>query len=241
MRSLLKRYFLLLLTLVLTQVACFGPKTKEAAVGPEVQKIQDLIAKGTYDDALKLAKELSAKTPASPDADQALYLQGYILAYDKSDLENCRPPLRKLLADFPHSSLLVPTQKLIADTQYWQGHYKGAVEEYKKLESMGDVNLALYAKLQIGNSLLLNDKVNDALTRYKDLMDKNPGTPIADSAQLMTANAYLKLENIPQAKKELKKLIAQTQNHDIQESAQKALRQIEEEASFDKAEQKTNP
>ncbi len=239
MRSLLKRYFLLLLALVLTQGACVGSKAKDVTVGPEVQKIHDLLAKGTYDDALKLAKELSAKTPASPDADQALYLQGYILAYDKSDLESCRPPLRKLLVDFPHSSLLIPTQKMIADTQYWQGHYKGAVEEYKKLESMGDANLALYAKLQIGNSLLLNDKVNDALTRYKDLMDKNPGTPIADSAQLMTANAYLKLQNIPQAKKELKKLIAQSQNHDIQESAQKALRQIEEEASFDKAEHKS--
>ena len=66
------------------------------------------------------------------------------------------------------------------------------------------------------------------------MIDKNPGTAIADSAQLMTANAYLKLQNVTQAKKELKKLIAQSQNRDIQESAQKALRKIEEEASFDK-------
>lgn len=52
----------------------------------------------------------------------------------------------------------------------------------------------------------------------------------------MIANAYLKLQNVSQAKKELKKLIAQSQNHGIEESAQKALRQIDEEATFDKNE-----
>ncbi len=233
------KYIALSLLLFFIQLACSLPQAKVAPVGPEIKKIQDLVQKGSYDDALKLAKDYVAKVPGPVDADQALYLQGYILAYDKTDLENCRPPLRKLIKDFPNSSLLVPAQKLISDTQYWQGHYHGAVEEYKKLEGMGDANLTLYAKLQIGNSLLLDDKVGDALLRYKDLIEKNPGTPIADSAQLMTANAYLKLQNVSQSKKELKKLIAQSQNHDIQESAQKALRQIEEDASFSKAEHKS--
>jgi outer membrane protein assembly factor BamD (BamD/ComL family) len=206
----------------------------EVVISPEIKNLQEMMIKGSYDDALKAARELSAKVPASPDAAQALYLEGYILAYNKADIQNARPPLRKLLEAYPQSSYAVSAQKLIADSQYWQGHYRGAVEEYKKLAAMGDVNLALYSKLQTGNCLLMDDKVDAALNHYHELIEKNPGTAIADSAQLMTANAYLKLQNVSQAKKELKKLIAQSQNHDIQESAQKALRQIEEEASFDK-------
>ncbi len=228
----MKKSLLVFLLISFVQTGCSGPKKKEVSVSPEIKNIQESLSKGNYDDALKITKEILVKVPPSPDAANALYLQGYILAFDKSDLQNSRPPLRKLLEDYPQSNYAVPSQKLIADAQYWQGHYGGAVEEYRKLETMNNASLALYAKLQIGNSLLLEDKVGDALNCYRELIEKNPGTTIADSAQLMTANAYLKLQNVPQAKKELKKIVEQSQNHDIQESAQKALRQIEEDASL---------
>ena len=230
----MKKTLIVFLLLAAVPMGCSNPKAKEAPVSPEIKALQELITKGNYDDAIKMTKDIAATVPTSPDADQALYLEGYLLSYDKSDLQDSRPPLRKLLEAYPQSSYVIPAQKLIADSQYWQGHYGGAIEEYKKLAALGDSSLALYAKLKIGNCLLLDDKVGDALTHYRELIDKNPGTAIADSAQLMTANAYFKLQNVTQAKKELKKLIAQSQNHDIQESAQKALRQIEEEASFDK-------
>jgi outer membrane protein assembly factor BamD (BamD/ComL family) len=233
----LRNTLIMFLLIAAIQAGCSSPKTKEESVSPEMKTLQELMAKGSYEEALKMMKDITAQVPVSPDTAQILYLEGYLLAYNKSDLQNARPPLRKLLESYPQSTYAVSAQKLIADSQYWQGHYAGAIEEYKKLTNMGDSNLALYAKLKIGNCLLLDDKVGDALTRYHELIDKNPGTAIADSAQLMTANAYLKLQNISQAKKELKKLIAQSQNHNIQESAQKALRQIEEEASFDKGQE----
>jgi outer membrane protein assembly factor BamD (BamD/ComL family) len=236
----LKKVFFVFLFALLIQWGCSEPKSKDVSVSPEMKSIQESLSKGNYDDALKAAKDIVAKAPPSPDAANALYLEGYILAFDKSDLQNARPPLRKLLEDYPQSTYVIPSQKLIADTQYWQGHYGGAVEEYKKLETLGDSSLTLYSKLQIGNALLLEDKVGDALTCYQELIEKNQGTVIADSAQLMTANAYLKLQNVSQAKKELKKIIAQSQNHDIQESAQKALRQIEEDASLSQDSKITN-
>jgi outer membrane protein assembly factor BamD (BamD/ComL family) len=227
----LKKMFLFFVLVSLVQIGC-SSKPKEEPASPEIKSIQDLMVQGSYDDALKLIKAIVEKTPASPDVPTALYLEGYLLAFDKSDFEDSRPPLRKLLEAYPRSVYAVQAQKLIADTQYWQGHYSGGVEEYKKLAAVADPDLILYAKLQTGNCLLMDDKVGDALADYRDLIEKNPGTSIADSAQLMTANAYLKLQNVAQAKKELQKLIAQSQNHDIQASAQKALRQIEEDASF---------
>jgi outer membrane protein assembly factor BamD (BamD/ComL family) len=228
----LKRVFIIFSLITFTQNGCSHSKSKEVSVSLEMKNIQESLSKGNYDDALKITKDILAKVPASQDAPTALYFEGYISAFDKSDFQNSRPPLRKLLEDYPQSTYVISSQKLIADTQYWQGHYGGAVEEYKKLETLGDSNLALYSKLKIGNTLLLEDKVGDALTCYQELIEKNPGTTIADSAQLMTANAYLKLQNVSQAKKELEKLVTQSQNHDIQESAQKALRQIEEDASL---------
>jgi outer membrane protein assembly factor BamD (BamD/ComL family) len=236
----LKKRFLVFLLISLVQAGCLSSKTKEVSVSPEIKNIQESLSKGNYDDALKIAKDILAKVPPSPDAANALYLEGYILVFDKSDLQNARPPLRKLLEDYPKSAYVIPAQKLVADAQYWQGHYGGAVEEYRKLETMNNSSLALYAKLQIGNSLLLEDKVGDALNCYRELIEKNPGTTIADSAQLMTADTYLKLQNMLQAKKELKKLVEQSQNHDIQESAQKALRQIDEDASLGKDSQISN-
>jgi outer membrane protein assembly factor BamD (BamD/ComL family) len=238
--AILKRAFIVFLLTAFIQIGCSGSKSKEVSLSPEVKSIQELMVKGSYDEALKITKDILTKVPVSMDLPIALYLEGYILAFDKSDLQNCRPPLRKLLEEYPQSTYVIPSQKLIADTQYWQGHYGGAIEEYRKLESMGDSSFDLYSKLQIGNCLLLEDKVGDALTYYRELIEKNPGTTIADSAQLMTANAYLKLQNVSQAKKELKKLIAQSQNHDIQESAQKALRQIEEDASLGQNTQVSN-
>ena len=236
----MKKAFLIFLLASLIQWGCSGSKSKDVSISPEMKNIQESLSKGNYDDALKAAKDIVAKVPPSPDAANALYLEGYILAYDKSDLQNTRPPLRKLLEDYPQSTYAISSQKLIADAQYWQGHYGGAIEEYRKLETMNNSNSALYAKLQIGNSFLLEDNVEDALNCYRELIEKNPGTAIAASAQLMTANAYLKLQNMSQAKKELKKLIAQSQSHDIQESAQKALRQIEEDASLGQNSQISN-
>jgi uncharacterized protein YifN (PemK superfamily) len=58
--------------------------------------------------------------------------------------------------------------------------------------------------------------------------------PLADSAQLMIANSYLRLQNYKQAKTELQKLISFTHDKDIQQATQKALRQIEEEEPFRK-------
>jgi len=238
--AILKRAFIVFLLIAFIQIGCSDSKSKAVSLSPEMKSIQELLAKGSYDNALKITKDILAKVPATQDAPAALYLEGYVLAFDKSDLQNSRPPLRKLLEDYPQSVYVIPSQKLIADTQYWQGHYGGAIEEYRKLESMGDIGLELSSKLKIGNCLLLEDKVDDALAYYRELIEKISGTTIADSAQLMTVNAYLKLQNVSQAKKELKKLIAQSQNHDIQESAQKALRQIEEDASLGQDSKKSN-
>jgi len=209
---------------------CSKAKTAQDLDDPRLPKLKDSLASGDYNEALKLSKEIVSEVPPSPAAEEALYLQGYILAYGKSDFQGARLPLKQLLDLFPNHTYAAETRKFLADCNYWEGHYTKAIEEYKKLQDhFGDKGFGSYAQIQIANCLLLNQKVGDALTAYRELIEKYPTDPLADSAQLLIADTYLKLQNPSQARAELQKLMAMTKNRELQHATQKALRQLEEE------------
>lgn len=201
-----------------------------------IQKLHETVAAGKYDEALKITKEITSHVPPSPDTEEALYTEGYIKAFGRSDFQAARLPLKQLLDLYPNGVFAPEAQKLLSDCQYWQGHYHNAGRDYKKLQDQyGEKDLGPYAQMQQANCLLLDDQVAEAITAYRDLVEKFPTDPMADSAQLMIANAYLKLQNTKQAKVELKKLMSFTRDPGLQQSTQKALRQIEEEEPFKKA------
>lgn len=235
MRSILKIRTLLFLFLAILTAGCAKKKPAALLDGAPLLKLREVLSTGNYSEALKLAKEISNQVPPGGGTEESLYLQGYTLIYGKSDFHGARLPLKQLLDFYPSGRFAADSQKLLADCQYWQGHYEKAGKEYKKLfTSYEDKGFAGYAQLQAGNCLLLDDKVGDALTSYREIVEKYPTDPAAASAQLMIANSYLKLQNFKQAKIELRKLMSFTQNQDLQQSAQKSLRQIEEEEPFKK-------
>lgn len=225
----------LLLNLFVLSAGCARQKPAAPADNQPLLKIREEISNGNYADALKSAKDISNQVPPGDNGQEALYLQGYLLAYGKSDFQGARLPLRQLLDVYPGGFYAADAQKLLADCEYWQGHYEKAGREYKKLfSSFGDRGFASYAQIQQGHCLLLDDKVGDALAAYQEIVEKYPAEPAATSAQLMIANAYLKLQNLKQAKTQLRKLMAFTKDPGIQQAAQNALRQIEEEEPFKK-------
>lgn len=236
-RSFFKFLFSLFLCLdiCLAVMGCSKAKTNSPVDSVPIQKVRDDLSKGNYEECLKCAKEITSQVPPGPFSDEALYLQAYALAYGRSDFQAAKLPLKQLLDFYPAGAFAVDAQKLLSDCQYWQGHYQTAGKEYKKLTTIySGKGLDSYALLQMGNCLLLDDKVGDALETFREITAKYPTDPLADSAQLMIANSYLKLQNYKQAKEELQKLMSFSQNKDIQRTAQKALRQIEEEEPFRK-------
>jgi len=199
------------------------------------QKLRTEIENGNYEEGLRLSKDMAAKNPRDENNEEALYLKAYILAYGKSDFQEARTPLKQLLDLYPNGPYALAARKLIADCQYWQGHYNHAMADYKNLgTNEGESGLTGYVQFQTANSLLLDEKVGDALTTYRELVEKHPLDPLCDSAQLMIVNIYLKLQNAAQAKSELQKLMSFTQNKELQRLAQKTLRQMEEEEPFRK-------
>lgn len=237
-QSLNSLIFILLLSVVLPSAETGCSKSRANASAPDetpIKKLRDSLGSGSYEETIKDARELTSQVPASPFQEEALYLQAYALVYGRADFQGARSPLHQLLDLYPQGKFAMEAQKLLADCQYWQGHYQTAGKEYKKLETLySGKGLDSYALLQGGNCLLLDDKVNDALALYKELVDKYPTDPLADSAQLMVANSYLKLQNTKQAKAELRKLMSLTHDNNIQHAAQKALRQIDDEEPLQK-------
>ncbi len=193
------------------------------------------LSQGDYESCVKDSKDLINQAPSGPFIEEALYLHAYALAFGRSDFQSAKPYLKQLLSLYPSSLFGMDAQKLLADCQYWLGHYQTAIKEYKTLMTVyTGKGLDSYALFQTGNCLLLDDKVGDALAAYRELTEKYPTDPLSDSAQLLIANSYIKLQNYKQAKVELQKLMSFTRDKDVQDSAQKALRQIEEEESLNK-------
>lgn len=207
------------------------PRINEAPI----QKVRDEIAKGDYENAIRDAKEITNQVPPGSFAEEAYYLNAYAQAFGRSDFQGAKLPLKQLLGLYPAGKFALSAQKLLADCQYWMGHYQTAGKEYKILLSQfSGKGLDSYALFQSANCLMLDDKVSEALSTFHELTDKYPMDPLADSAQLIIANSYLKMQNYKKAKSELQKLISFTHDKDVQQSAQKALHQIEEDESFKK-------
>lgn len=219
----------------LAVLGCSKSKPKPGIDDSPIRKAREDLKKGNYEDCLKDTKEITSQVPPGPFAEEAYYLHAYAMAFGRSDFQAAKLSLKQLLDLYPNGKFALDAQKLLADCQYWLGHYQTAGREYKKLTTVyAGKGLESYALLQMGNCLLLDDKVEDALAAYRELADKYPTDPLADSAQLMIANSYLKLQNYKQAKVELQKLMSFTRDKDVQDAAQKALRQIEEEEPFRK-------
>ncbi len=233
--DILNRFCDLLIILILfTQLACH--KAKPVAVvpaDPQVENLKGLIARAHYEEAANQAKTIASQVAHGQDVSEILYLESYALMFGEKDYGGARAALKQLLDFFPQSPHAIEAQQWIADCHYWDSNYDRALREYRKLEGAGK-DAQTYAFYQEANCLLLKDKVGDALTTYRNLIEKYPGSPLADSAQLMVANTYLKLDDRALAKTELQKFMSMTKNPALLHSAQKALDQLEEAKSSPK-------
>ena len=225
----------LLLPPLLGAPGCAKNQKEPLAENPALVPLRNLLAAGDYDGALKAAKDITNRVPPQPPGEELLYLQAYILTYGRSDFQKARTPLKQLLDLYPNGAYGPAAEKLLADGYYWQGHYDAAEREYRKLRSnFEEKGYGSYAQLQEANCVLLDDKVADAMSLYRDVVEKYPTDPLASTAQLMIANSCLRLQNVRQAKTELRKLVALTKDEELQQSVQRALRQIEAEEPFHK-------
>jgi predicted Zn-dependent protease len=230
------RFLTHFLILGLVLAGCGQSKHLSLSLDPKLEGAQEAIANGNYDAAVSLTREVAAEVPATTAVtSEALYLEAYAMAYGWGDFRQARKPLTQLLALPAEGPLGLASQRLLADCDYWEGYYIRAGREYQKLAATSDAEIQDYANLQEANCLLLKNRVGDAITAYRVLVDKDSSKPVASMAQMMIANIYLKIQNPSQAKTELQKLMSFTKNKVYQTDAQETLRQLEAQAPFQKS------
>ncbi len=204
-----------------------APQGVAAESDPQIERLKVLIATAHYDQAARKAKDLGAQSPNSPLVPEALYLESYALIFGEKAYPEARAVLKQFLDYYPQNPHAVEAEQWIGDCHFWEANYDRALREYRKLAGAGK-DIEPYALYQQGNCLLLKDKVGDALATYRSLVEKYPSSPLADSAQLMVANTYLKLQDRALAKAELQKFITQSKNPSLLRSARKTLQDLEE-------------
>src|SRR6185295_20072518 len=104
------------LTLVLILMwglsGCSKSKPSTGSDETPIKELRGILAKGDYDGALKKAKEISSQVPPGASTEEALYMQGYVLAFGKSEFQKARLPLKQLLDIYPTGSFAPEAQKL---------------------------------------------------------------------------------------------------------------------------------
>ena len=214
-------------------LGCSNVRPKIAKEDLDFQSIKAAIEEGNYDKAVKDAKETTNKFNTTLFSRNILYFEAYAIVYGWGDFQQARLPLKQLLDMDTNDFITIKAERLSADNLYWLGNYSKAIREYQNLESIQAGQYKNYAKLQIAKCLLLENKLGDALTIYRSLAEKFKMDLTADSAQLMIANVYMKLQNFNQAKTEFQKLESSTKNNkDIQISGQRALSLMEKKEFF---------
>jgi outer membrane protein assembly factor BamD (BamD/ComL family) len=223
------KFFPILLSLFLLSAAC-GKHKKSSPAPPEplLSTLKAALSTGDYNGALKISKQINEMNPPSSGLLESLYLGAYASAYGKSDFRTARLNLDSLLKAQPTGTWSGDARKMLADCLYWQGQYEKAMVEYQTLAvGLGYADWAKAAQMRSAACLLMAGKVGDSLAAYREFYEKYPGDPLADSAQLMVANIYLKLQNPAQAKAELQKFIPAAKNPELRQAAQEAVSEME--------------
>jgi tetratricopeptide (TPR) repeat protein len=211
---------------------CGTKEPAKPAAPPWLGTVKASIASGDYPAALKELEDQTARVPLPAFAEEAWYLQGYLQAYGLSDFRKARTPLQNLVDSNPRHRLAAKAIRLLGDCYYFDSLYEPARRQYQALlEMYGDAGQGAYALYQTGNCWSQQDKPGEALTSWRDAVEKYPKDPWAVRSQLQVANMYVALDDPQMAKPELQKLLEMTTDPVVQAAVQESLKKLETGAS----------
>ena len=176
-----------------------------------LEPVKRMVKNGDYVDALRKLAESAKGAAQDAGMAEAWYLEGYVLAYGRSEYKKARIPLQKLIDADPRHPMAPYAMRLLGDCYYFGRATEAAKRQYGTLlEMYGDAGFGAYALLQTGNCWIQDGKAGDALTAWRDAVEKYPQDPCAVRAQLQVANVYIGLDDPQMARPELQKLSSMT-------------------------------
>jgi tetratricopeptide (TPR) repeat protein len=224
------RIVTLILSLTIVLGACGRKPAGPAPLvePPWLEPIKQMVAKGDYKDSLKALEDQVSRVPPPEGVEQAWYLQGYVQIYGRSDFKKGRAPLQALIDSNPRHPLAAKALRLLGDGYYFDSLYEPARRQYRALMEMyGQSGEGAYALLQTGNCFFQEEKSGEALTAWREAVEKHPSDPFAARAQIAIANMYVTLDDPQMAKAKIQCLLELTKEPGIVATAQDRLKRMD--------------
>lgn len=221
------RYATTLVVLALA-TACGSNAPRRPATPPWEVSVREKVARGDYAAAIAELEDQTSRVPPPEFSEEALYWQGYLQAYGRSDFRKARIPLQSLVDSQPRHRLGAATLRLLGDCYYFESLYEPARRQYRALlELHAAEGHGAYALYQTGNCWYQENDPGRALTSWREAVEKYPKDPWSLKAQMQVANVYVALDDPQMARPELLKLLEMTQDASLRSSVEISLRRFD--------------
>jgi len=151
---------------------------------------------GDEKEAMARFKTLRSKYPDSTLTAEVMWWLGEYY-YRHNELALARRYFSSLIQDFPKSSLLPSAYYALASTYESEGNYGQAIDNFSKVMNTDRSDLAGAAGIAIGDIYAKEDKIEEALSIYKDTAVKYPN--LGHLAHPKIADIYRKTNELDQA------------------------------------------
>ncbi len=151
---------------------------------------------GNEKEAMARFKSLRAKYPDSRLSPEVIWWLGeYYYRHNSFDLS--RRYFSSLIQDYPKSSLVADAYYALGISFSQENQYGEAVDNFKKAAQSGKSDLSATAIVAMADVYLKQDKLDEALGSYKDVLADYPH--LANLAYPKMAEVYFKLKDYDQA------------------------------------------
>ncbi|MBI5144960.1 MAG: tetratricopeptide repeat protein, partial [Candidatus Omnitrophica bacterium] len=151
---------------------------------------------GNDTEAMNRFKALRAKYPDSKLTPEVIWWLGEYY-YRHNDLVLARRYFSALIQDFPQSNLVASSFYTLGSTYEEESRHEEAVENFKKVMAKERSDLAGQAGIAIADIYVKEEKLDQALKTYQDVLKEYPN--LANSVYPKLAEVYFKMDNYAEA------------------------------------------
>lgn len=166
-----------------------------------------------FDEALKTYERLIGKYPGSEAATLASY-QVAVTHYYRGEFDKTIQYCQKFITQYPDSPLTEKTSFLVSEAYLKKRDYPKAIEQLRGLigQSATKTDIAAKAQFKIGEILYSAGKYDEALSEFKMLLEKYPGSQSVNEAVSRISRIYRQQKRYEEAIKTLQEIIVKFSN-----------------------------
>lgn len=177
---------------VFKNIIRFYPQDAETVQKAEYEIADCFYRMGNEREAMARFKNLRSRYPNSSLTPEIMWwLSGYYYRHNELDLS--RRYLIALIQDFPKSNLVADAYYVLGSSYEDESRHEEAIDNFKKVIETGKTDLSGQAAIAIADICVRQDKLDLAISSYKEIIKTYPNLSMAIYPKL--ADLFLKTNN----------------------------------------------